>query len=110
MSFLEALRRGFSRTFWIANVLELFERLAYYAAKAILAVYIAEYVYDTASRRPLGPEAAGFLAGSVFNTLLYLLPPLAGTVADPPQGPARIDCPGRVATAYRSRAPPITPV
>jgi dipeptide/tripeptide permease len=70
-----ALRRGFSRTFWVANVLELFERFAYYGSKAILAVYIADQV-------GLGPEAAGFLAGSVFNTLLYFLPVLAGTVVD----------------------------
>ena len=75
MSFLDSLRRGFSRTFWVANVLELFERLAYYSSKAILAVFIAEQV-------GLGAEAAGFLAGSVFNTLLYLLPLLAGTVVD----------------------------
>jgi POT family proton-dependent oligopeptide transporter len=75
LSFLDALRSGFSRTFWVANVIELFERLAYYSSHAVLAVYIAEYV-------GLGPEAAGFLAGSVFNTLLYLLPILAGTVVD----------------------------
>ena len=29
MSFIDALRSGFSRTFWVANVLELFERFAY---------------------------------------------------------------------------------
>jgi POT family proton-dependent oligopeptide transporter len=75
LSFLDALRRGFSRTFWVANVLELFERFAYYGSKAILAVYIADQV-------GLGPEAAGWLAGSVFNTLLYFLPVLAGTVVD----------------------------
>jgi POT family proton-dependent oligopeptide transporter len=75
LRFLESLRRGFSRTFWVANVLELFERFAYYSSKAILAVYIAEQV-------GLGAEAAGFLAGSVFNTLLYFLPVLAGTVVD----------------------------
>jgi dipeptide/tripeptide permease len=75
LSLLDALRRGFSRTFWVANVLELFERFAYYGSKAVLAVYIAEQV-------GLGPEAAGFLAGSVFNTLLYFLPVLAGTVVD----------------------------
>ena len=75
MSFLDSLRTGFSRTFWVANVLELFERFAYYGSKAILAVFIAEQV-------GLGAEAAGFLAGSVFNTLLYLLPVLAGTVVD----------------------------
>jgi POT family proton-dependent oligopeptide transporter len=75
LSFLDALRRGFSRTFWVANVLELFERFAYYGSKAVLAVFIAEQV-------GLGAEAAGFLAGSVFNTLLYFLPVLAGTVVD----------------------------
>ncbi len=75
MTIRDAVRGGFSRTFWVANVLELFERLAYYGSKAILAVYIAEQV-------GLGPEAAGWLAGSVFNTLLYFLPILAGTVVD----------------------------
>jgi dipeptide/tripeptide permease len=67
--------RNFTRTFWVANVLELFERFAYYGSKAILAVYIAEQV-------GLGSQTATFLAGSVFNTLLYLLPVLAGTVVD----------------------------
>ena len=33
---------GYSRTFWVANTLELFERFAYYGSKAVLAVYIAE--------------------------------------------------------------------
>jgi POT family proton-dependent oligopeptide transporter len=69
------LRNGFSRTFWIANVIELFERFAYYGSKAILAVYVAEQV-------GLGPEAAGWLVGSVFNFLLYALPILAGTIVD----------------------------
>jgi dipeptide/tripeptide permease len=75
LSFTDTLRRGFSRTFWVANVLELFERFAYYGSKAVLAVYIADQV-------GLGPESAAFLAGSVFNTLLYFLPVLAGTVVD----------------------------
>jgi dipeptide/tripeptide permease len=66
---------GYSRTFWVANTLELFERFAYYGAKVVLAVYIAEQV-------GLGSQTATFLAGSVFNTLLYLLPPLAGTIVD----------------------------
>jgi POT family proton-dependent oligopeptide transporter len=66
---------GFSRTFWVANTLELFERFAYYGSKAVLAVYIAEQV-------GLGSQTATLLAGSVFNTLLYLLPPLAGTMVD----------------------------
>jgi dipeptide/tripeptide permease len=72
---LRTLRSGFSRTFWIANGIELLERFAYYASKAVLAVFVAEQV-------GLGPEAAGWLVGSFFNTLLYLLPLLAGTVVD----------------------------
>jgi dipeptide/tripeptide permease len=72
---LAELRSGFSKTFWIANTIELFERFAYYGSKAILAVYIADGI-------GLGPTTAGLFAGSVFNTLLYLLPPLAGTVVD----------------------------
>jgi len=75
LTFLESLKTGFSRTFWVANVIELFERFAYYGSKAILAVYIADQV-------GLGPEAGTFLAGSVFNTLLYFLPVLAGTIVD----------------------------
>jgi dipeptide/tripeptide permease len=75
LSLTDTMRRGFSRTFWIANVLELFERFAYYGSKAVLAVYLAEQV-------GLGSETATFLAGSVFNTLLYFLPVLAGTVVD----------------------------
>jgi dipeptide/tripeptide permease len=69
------MRSGFSRSFWVANTLELFERLAYYGSKAVLAVFIADQV-------GLGPRDAGWLAGSVFNTLLYFLPILAGTVVD----------------------------
>jgi dipeptide/tripeptide permease len=69
------LKTGFSRTFWVANVLELFERFAYYGSKAVLSIYIADSV-------GLGPALATVLAGSVFNTLLYLLPPLAGTIVD----------------------------
>jgi POT family proton-dependent oligopeptide transporter len=72
---LELVRTGFTREFWVANLLELFERFAYYGSKAVLAVYVAEQV-------GLGPQAAGWLVGSLFNTLLYFLPPLAGTVVD----------------------------
>ncbi|HEX2572663.1 MAG TPA: MFS transporter [Polyangia bacterium] len=72
---LHAARSGFTRNFWIANTLELFERFAYYGSKAVLAVYIADQV-------GLGPNNAAWLAGSVFNTLLYFMPILAGTVVD----------------------------
>jgi len=73
--FVTQARTGFGRNFWVANTLELFERFAYYGSKAILAVYVAETV-------GLGPEQAGWLVGSLFNTLLYFLPLLAGTIVD----------------------------
>jgi dipeptide/tripeptide permease len=67
--------RGFTKSFWVANTLELFERFAYYGSKAVLAVFVAERV-------GLGPVKATFLVGSLFNGLLYSLPILAGTVVD----------------------------
>ena len=73
--FLQTLRTGFTRSFWVANTLELFERFSYYASKAVLAVYLAEHL-------GLGPTTATLYAGSIFNTLIYLLPALAGTVVD----------------------------
>ena len=72
---LQTVRTGFSRSFWVANVLELFERFSYYASKAVLAVYLAEHL-------GLGPTTATLYAGSIFNTLIYFLPALAGTVVD----------------------------
>ncbi len=66
------LRSGFSSTFWIANTLELFERLAFYGSKAVLAVYIAESI---------GLDNAGWLTG-FFSFLIFFLPPLAGVVVD----------------------------
>ena len=68
------VRNGFSRTFWIANTLELFERFAFYGSKAVLAVYLAEKV-------ALGPQLAASLVGA-FSGLLYSLPILAGTLVD----------------------------
>ena len=66
--------KGFSRTFWVANTLELFERFSFYGAKAVLTIYLAQRV-------GLGPEVAGSLAG-IFSGVLYFLPVLAGTVVD----------------------------
>jgi len=49
-------REGFQPTFWVQITLELFERLAFYGAKAVLTVYLAIKV-------GLGPQVAGSLAG-----------------------------------------------
>src|SRR5689334_9306350 len=70
---IQSIRTGFSSTFWIANVLELFERFAYYGAKAVLVKFLAEKVGFT--------EEAGTLAG-LFNFVLYFLPAVAGVFVD----------------------------
>lgn len=67
------IRHGFEPTFWVANTLELFERLAFYGAQAVLAVFIATSV-------GLGNDAST-LAG-MFSGLMYSLPVLAGVFVD----------------------------
>lgn len=66
------IRTGFQTTFWVANTLELFERLAYYGAKAVLTVFLAEKIML---------EDAGAIAGT-FNAVLYFLPIVAGVIVD----------------------------
>jgi POT family proton-dependent oligopeptide transporter len=68
-----ALRTGFAPTFWIANTLELFERLAFYGAKAVLAVFLANRVGLK--------EEAGTLAG-LFSFMVFFLPAVAGVFVD----------------------------
>jgi POT family proton-dependent oligopeptide transporter len=72
---LETIRTGFTRSFWVANTLELFERFSYYASKAVLAVYLAQHL-------GLGPVTATLYGGTIFNGLIYFLPAFAGTVVD----------------------------
>jgi POT family proton-dependent oligopeptide transporter len=73
LTFFSRLYSGFSSSFWIANTLELFERLAYYGSKAILTYYLANKVGLK--------EEAGTLAG-IFNFVLYFLPVVAGVFVD----------------------------
>ena len=82
---LAAMRDGFSRTFWVANVIELFERLAFYGSKAVLAVYLAEHVgthiaKDGTTQPGLG-DAGPQLAG-LYGSLIFFLPVLAGPIVD----------------------------
>lgn len=71
---LARLKSGFSRTFWVANILELFERFAYYGSSAVLSIYLAEKV-------GLGDKLGIALMG-LYGTAVYLLPILAGPVVD----------------------------
>jgi dipeptide/tripeptide permease len=70
---LQVLRTGFSRTFWVANVLELFERFAFYGSKAVLAVYLVEKV-------GLGPT--GNTLVGLYGFAVFFLPIVAGTIVD----------------------------
>lgn len=71
---IQKLRDGFHPTFWVANGMELFERLAYYGQQIVFMVYMRNKLGFTEAE-------AGQLSG-IFGGLLYLLPILGGTLAD----------------------------
>jgi POT family proton-dependent oligopeptide transporter len=71
---LQEVQSGFERAFWVANISELFERLAYYAAFASLARYLHETLAF-----PL--ERAANLSG-LFGGLVWFLAIFGGAIAD----------------------------
>lgn len=71
---IQEIRTGFHPTFWVANVMELFERLAYYGQQIIFVIYLRNKLGFTEAE-------AGQLSG-IFGGVIYLLPILAGTLAD----------------------------
>lgn len=71
---LREIRSGFESAFWVANVTELFERLAYYATTAVLAIYLNEQLHFSS-------ELTGWLIGT-FGLVVWFLPILGGTLAD----------------------------
>jgi len=71
---LAEIRTGFERAFWVANFTELFERLAYYGASAVLAIYLSEQLH-------FSKEVTGWMMGT-FGFVVWLLPVLGGTLAD----------------------------
>ncbi len=71
---LREIRDGFHPTFWVANGMELFERLAYYGQQIVFMVYLR-------NRLGFSEAEAGQLSG-LFGGLIYLLPILGGTLAD----------------------------
>ena len=71
---LSEIRRGFEPAFWVANVTELFERVAYYGQAAVLAIFLHESLH-------LSTEQTGTLMG-VFGFAVWFLPILGGSLAD----------------------------
>ena len=66
--------RGFSQSFWSANVSELFERVAFYGMTAMLVLYLTQV-------RGINESAAIALNGN-FGLVVYSLPVLSGVLAD----------------------------
>ena len=71
---LAEVRSGFERSFWVANVSEIFERLAYYGSFASLANYLRETLnFPT--------EQTGTLTG-IFGGMVWFLAIFGGAAAD----------------------------
>ena len=66
-------KRPFPRSFWTANVTELFERGAYYAVASFIVIYL--------TRLGLGDYWPSTLNGLLWG-IVYFLPILSGTIAD----------------------------
>ena len=71
--------RDYSPTFWTANVMELFERAAYYGMNSILAGYLTLAVAE--GGLGFSTQSVGFLQGIVY-ACTYILPILGGALAD----------------------------
>ena len=64
----------FSKAFWVANSVELLERLAYYAVFIVITLYLSN-VWG------FSDIEAGVISGT-FSACLYLLPTFAGALSD----------------------------
>jgi proton-dependent oligopeptide transporter, POT family len=72
-------RSGFPATFWLANVMELFERAAYYGMNSVLSIYLTNSVASGGLGATV--EETGFLT-SIIYAATYVLPILGGALAD----------------------------
>jgi POT family proton-dependent oligopeptide transporter len=71
---LQEIRTGFHPAFWVANLTELFERLAFYGQQAVLALFLSQQL-------KLSSEQTGALMG-YFGFAVFFLPVLGGALAD----------------------------
>lgn len=79
MSEPKSVFRSFPQVFWVANVMELFERGAYYGMNSVLAVYLTNSVME--GGLGFSEQAVGFLQGLVY-AMTYIVPILGGALAD----------------------------
>ncbi len=71
--------RSFSKNFWTVITMEFFERGSYYGVRSILSVYLVLSVAE--GGLGFSKESVGVIT-STFQPLLYLLPIVAGAIAD----------------------------
>jgi dipeptide/tripeptide permease len=69
----------FPKTFWVANVMELFERGAYYGMNSVLAIYLTEKISNGGCG--FTEAATGFLQAIVYS-MTYIIPILGGALAE----------------------------
>ncbi len=71
--------RSFPPVFWLANVMELFERAAYYGLNSVLAVYLTNQV--SAGGLGFTEQSVGFLQSLIY-AITYVVPIAGGALAD----------------------------
>jgi len=71
--------RSFPKNFWTVITMEFFERGSYYGVRSILSVYLVLSIAE--GGLGFSKESVGVIT-SVFQPLLYLLPIVAGAIAD----------------------------
>ena len=65
---------SFSKAFWVANIVELLERMAYYAVFIVITLYLSNIL-------GFSDIEAGWISG-LFSGFLYFLPTFSGAIAD----------------------------
>ncbi len=75
----QSILKSFPKVFWVANIMELFERAAYYGMNSVLAIYLTNSI----AQGGLGfsEQSVGFLQ-SIIYALVYVAPILGGALAD----------------------------
>lgn len=71
---MKKLKTQFSKAFWVANIVELLERMAFYAVFIVITIYLSRIL-------GFSDTEAGVISG-VFSGVLYLLPVFSGAIAD----------------------------
>jgi dipeptide/tripeptide permease len=75
----QSILTSFNRSFWLVNMMELFERGAYYGMNSVLAVYLTNKVAE--GGLGFSEVSVGFLQAIVY-CLTYIIPILGGALAE----------------------------